>query len=122
MSSLPSLRFVKQIENAQTPPRKSPKGAGFDLYSAYDVTVPSRGNALISTYLQIQLPEGCYGRFAPRSGMALENHIDVGGGVIEQEYRGNLCVISFNNSDVPYTVSGGDRIAKLIRKKIYYLH
>ena len=90
------------------------------MYSAYDVTVPARGNALISTDLQIQLPEGCYGRIAPRSGMALEHHIDVGGGVIDQDYPGNLCVILFNHSDVPYAVSRGDRIAQLICEKIYY--
>ena len=102
MASLPSLRFVKQAENAQTPTRKSLKTAGVDLYSAYDVTVPARRNALISTDLQIQLPEVCYVRIAPRSGMALEHQIDVGGGVIDEDYRGNLCVILFNHSDVPY--------------------
>ena len=67
--------------------------------------MPARGNALISTDLQIQLPEGCYGRIAPRSGMALEHHIDLGGGVIDEDYRGNLCVILFNHPDAPYAVS-----------------
>jgi dUTP pyrophosphatase len=47
--------------------------------SAYDVTVPARGKELIKTDLQIQLPSGCYGRIAPRSGLALKHHIDVGG-------------------------------------------
>ena len=101
MSSLPSLRLVKRTEKAQTPTRKSPKTAGADFYSAYDVTVLARGNALISTDLQIQLPEGCYIRIAPRSWMALEHYIDVGGGVIDEDYRGNLCAILFNHSDVP---------------------
>ena len=73
----------------------------------------------MSTDLQIQLPEGCYGRIAPRSGMALEHHIDVGGGVIDQDYRGNLCVILFHHSDVPYSISRADRIAQLICEKIY---
>jgi len=117
MSSLPSLRFVKRTENARTPTRNSPKAAGVDLYSAYDVTVPAKGNALISTDLQIRLPEGCYGRIAPRSGMALEHHIDVGGGVIDEDYRGNICVILFNHS---YAVSSGDRIAQLICENISY--
>ena len=119
MSSLPSLRFVKRTENDRTRTRKSSKAAGVDLHSAYDVTVPARGNALISTNLQIQLPEGCYGRIAPRSGMALEHHIEVGGGVIDEDCRGNLYVILFNHSDVPYAVSRGDRIFQLICEKIY---
>ena len=122
MSSLTLLRFVKQTENAQNPTRESPKAAGVDLYSAYDVTVPARGNVLISTDLQIQLPEGCYGRIAPLSGLVLEHHTDIGGAVIDQDYRGNLGVIEYNHSDVSYAVCRGDRIAQLICEKIIILH
>ena len=118
--SLTLLRFVKQTENAQKPTRESPKTPGVDLYSAYDVTVPARGNVLISTDLQIQLPEGCCGRIAPRSGLALEHHTDIGGAVIDQDYCDNLGVILHNHSDVPYAVSRDDRIAQLICEKIYY--
>jgi dUTP pyrophosphatase len=114
------LRFVKLTENARTPTRRSSKAAGLDLYSAYDMIVPARGNALIATDLQIQLPNGCYGRIAPRSGLALGHHIDVGGGVIDQDYRGALGVIMFNHSDTTFVVSRGDRIAQLICEKIHY--
>lgn len=49
------------------------------LCSAYDYEIPARGKELVKTDLQIQLPPGCYGRVAPRSGLAWKNHIDVGG-------------------------------------------
>ena len=52
------------------------------IFSAYDAVIPPRGKALVKTDIQIHLPEGCYGRVAPRSGLALKNHIDVGGIVI----------------------------------------
>jgi len=120
MSSLTPLGFAKQIENARTPTRESPKAAGLDLYSAYDVTVPARGNVLISTELQKQLAEGFYCRIAPLSGLALEHHMEIGGGVIDQDYLGNLGVILYNHSDVPFAVSRGDRIAQLICERIYY--
>ena len=48
-------------------------------FSAYDVTVPAQGKGLIKTDIQVELPDGCYGRIAPRSGLAWKNHIDVGG-------------------------------------------
>ena len=35
----------------------------------------------------IALPPGCYGRIAPRSGLALKKFIDVGAGVVDSEYR-----------------------------------
>lgn len=47
--------------------------------SAYDYVVPARGKELVKTDLQIELPRGCYGRIAPRSGLAWKNFIDVGG-------------------------------------------
>ena len=82
--------------------------------------MPARGKTLIQTDLQIQLPEGCYGRIAPRSGLALQHHIDVGGGVVDTDYRGNVGVVLYNHSDLPFTVSRGDRIAQLICEQIYY--
>jgi len=91
MSSSQKLRFVKLTKNAQTRSRESPRDAGLDLYIARDATVPI-GKALIFTDLQIQLPND-YGRIAPRSGLALKHHIDIGGGVIDQDYRGNVGVI-----------------------------
>lgn len=48
-------------------------------FSAYKVTVPAKGRVLCMTDLQVSLPTGCYGRIAPRSGLALKNGIDVGG-------------------------------------------
>lgn len=67
--------------------------------SAENCTVPSHGKKLIKTDLQIEIPEGCYGRIAPRSGLAHKNFIDVGAGVIDSDYRGNVGVILFNFSD-----------------------
>ena len=34
--------------------------------------------------MQVALPDGCYGRIAPRSGLAYKKGIDVGAGVIDQ--------------------------------------
>ncbi len=49
------------------------------LNSAYDYEVPAMGKVIAKTDIQIQLPEGCYGRVAPRSGLAANHHIDIGG-------------------------------------------
>lgn len=80
--------------------------------------VPARGKALIKTDLAIACPPGTYGRVAPRSGLAWKNSIDVGAGVIDADYRGNVGVILFNFSDDAFAVKKGDRIAQLILEKI----
>ena len=55
---------------------------------------------------------------APRSGLALKKFIDVGAGVIDSDYRGELGVILFNFSDEDFVINMGDRIAQLIFEKI----
>lgn len=49
--------------------------------------MPRHGKALVQTDLSIAVPEGHYGRIAPRSSLAWKNHIDVGAGVIDADYR-----------------------------------
>ena len=56
--------------------------------------------------------------FSHRSGLSWKHHLDVGAGVIDSDYRGNIGVILFNLSHVDYEVKQGDRIAQLIIQKI----
>lgn len=92
----------------------------FIEFSAYDTVVPARGKGLVKTDIQIEVPFGTYGRVAPRSGLAWKNFIDVGAGVIDQDYRGNVGVILFNHSETDFDVKKGDRIAQLICERIVY--
>ena len=64
----------------------------------------------------MELPRGCYGRIAARSGMALFHHISVGAGVIDEDYRGNIGVLLFNHWDTPFVINRGDRIAQYAKK------
>uniref|UniRef100_A0A1A9WM78 Deoxyuridine 5'-triphosphate nucleotidohydrolase n=1 Tax=Glossina brevipalpis TaxID=37001 RepID=A0A1A9WM78_9MUSC len=114
------LRWAKLTEHALAPVRGSERAAGLDLRSAYDLKVPARGKALVKTDLQIEVPNGSYGRVAPRSGLAWKNFIDVGAGVIDEDYRGNLGVVLFNHSDNDFEIKRGDRIAQLICERIFY--
>ncbi|XP_048188947.1 deoxyuridine 5'-triphosphate nucleotidohydrolase, mitochondrial [Perognathus longimembris pacificus] len=114
------LRFVRLSEHATAPTRGSARAAGYDLYSAYDYTIPPMEKALVKTDIQIALPSGCYGRVAPRSGLAAKHFIDVGAGVIDEDYRGNVGVILFNFGKEKFEVKKGDRIAQLICERIFY--
>ena len=44
-----ALRFAKMSANAKTPTRGSKFAAGYDLYSAYDYTLPPKGKQLCET-------------------------------------------------------------------------
>ncbi|KAK5647306.1 hypothetical protein RI129_002198 [Pyrocoelia pectoralis] len=114
------LKFTRMVPEAFSPTKGSAKAAGYDLKSAYDYVVAAHGKAIVATGIKVQLPEGCYGRIAPRSGLAAKNFIDVGAGVVDEDYRGELKVILFNHSDSSFEVKAGDRIAQLICEQIFY--
>lgn len=56
--------------NAKLPTRGSALAAGYDLYASETVTLPKEGGRkVVQTGIRMKLPEGCYGRVAPRSGL-----------------------------------------------------
>ena len=66
------------------------------------------------------IPMDCYGRIAPRSGLAYKNGIDVLAGVIDSDYRGDIGVILYNtDNNLDFTVKVGDKIAQIIIEKCY---
>ena len=110
----PVIKVKKLSASATLPVRGSAQAAGYDLSSAVDVVIPARGKGIVPTNLSIVCPEGTYGRIAPRSGLAWKKHIDVGAGVIDQDYRGDVGIVLFNHAEEDLEVTIGMRVAQLI--------
>lgn len=109
---------VKRLDKAaKLPVLGSANAAGYDLHALSGATVPARGKVLVSTGLAFAIPVGNYGRIAPRSGLAAKHSIDVGAGVIDADYRGEVKVLLFNLSDTDFAINEGDRIAQMIIEK-----
>lgn len=113
-----TLKIKLLSGNAFMPKKKSHFAAGYDLYSAYKMDLPKKGKVLIKTDISMEIPKGYYGRIAPRSGLAVKHFIDVGAGVIDSDYRGNISILLFNFSNTDFSIKKGDRIAQLILCKI----
>ena len=105
-------------KDAVIPIKGSTKAVGHDLFSIEEVVIPSRGQATIGTGIAIGLPEGTYGRIAPRSRLAVKHGINIGAGVIDADYTGELKVLLLNQGATDYQVKKEDRIAQLIVEKI----
>ena len=112
------LKVQKLTNNAALPKRSTEGAAGYDLCAAQDCTIPASGKGLVKTGLSISFPPGLYARIAPRSGLALKRFIDVGAGVVDADYRGEVGVVLFNHGDQDFEVKMGDRIAQLILERI----
>lgn len=114
------LKVKKSVNHAYIPTRGSLQAAGFDLYSAYEYKLLPGKNVLVDTGIQIELPEGTYGRVAPRSKLSTQYSISVGAGVVDPDYRGNIYVLLLNHGDRELDIAQGDRIAQLICEKIMF--
>jgi dUTP pyrophosphatase len=105
--------------DAYVPTRQSKSAAGFDLYSSENTVVLSKERKLVNTDCIIKIPDGYYGRIAPRSGLAVKKCIDIGAGVIDSDYRGVVKILIINNGENAFHICKGDRIAQLVVEKIY---
>lgn len=114
------IKVKKLNDKAKTPVRAHMTDAGMDLCSTESLVILPQTRSIISTGISLEIPEGYYGRMAPRSGLAAKNGIDVFAGVVDSSYRGELKVILFNSdAQQSFTINEGDRIAQLIIEKHY---
>src|SRR6266404_85093 len=113
-----TLSFKKLHERAVLPSRGSFHAAGLDLYSIEDLTIESRQRYLARTGLAVAIPEGYYGRIAPRSGLALRTGLDVLSGVIDADYRGEIGCLLYNTGDETINLPAQSKICQLIIEKI----
>lgn len=114
-----SVKILKLDENAALPVKANESDAGYDLFSTQNMVIQSMTRSAISTSLAIILPEGYYGRIAPRSGLAVNRGIDVLAGVIDSGYRGEIKVVLMNLGTENFYVRKGDKIAQIILEKCY---
>lgn len=96
------------------PQRAHHSDAGHDLFSLDDCSLEPLERRLVKTGIKMAIPEGYYGRIAPRSGLALKKGIDVMAGVIDASYRGEIGVILVNLSDSQVELKAKSKIAQLI--------
>jgi len=112
-----TVHFERMDETATIPIKGSKFSAGYDLFSAENYTIYPWRKVLVSTNIKIKLPEGVYGRIASRSGLSFKHDIEVGAGVIDPDYTGEIKIILRNFSDVQYDIKKNDRVAQLILEK-----
>ncbi len=113
------LKIKKLRENAKIPFRATEGSAGMDLFACIDepVTLAGGEKAVIPTGIAIALPSAELGAFIfARSGLAIKHGIGLlnSVGVIDSDYRGEICVGVINQLSEPYTINPGERIAQMV--------
>jgi dUTP pyrophosphatase len=101
------------------PAYESLGAAGADLRANLPggaVTLAPGARALISTGLQMAIPQGFEVQVRPRSGLALKHGITLinSPGTVDSDYRGVVGVILGNTGAEAFTVVHGMRIAQMV--------
>lgn len=109
--------LLVELCGGKTPVQGSSEAAGLDLHASVHGVIPAHTRALVPTGLKIRTPHGTYGRITPRSGLAVKG-IDVGAGVIDRDYTGEVKVLLINHSDNDFSYQLGDRVAQLILERV----
>ena len=114
-----TVKIKKLRDNAVIPKRATEFSAGADLYACIDqpVTIEPSGLAKIPTGIAIELPKADLAAFLfARSGLGVKYGITLSNsvGVVDSDYRGEICVGLCNVSDKPYTIQPNERIAQMV--------
>jgi len=115
------LQFKKLHEDAMLPTRSHEGDAGLDLYSVEDAFIPVGSTIKVQTGIATSIPLEHYGKVTNRSSMSLKG-LDVGAGIIDIGYHGDLSVVLHNINNTSnthigkkgYQIKKGDRIAQLL--------
>lgn len=117
------FNICKVSENAIIPNRATSGSAGMDLHACMDkeITLNPGERTLIKCGIAISLPSNEYvALLFARSGLAIKHGISLSNsvGVIDSDYRGEICVALCNLGNEPYTIKPNERIAQLVIMKV----
>ena len=98
-------------------PIRSEGSVGYDLFADASYDLNARSQVLVCTGIALTIPEGQYGRVAPRSGLSVKHGLNIGAGVIDPDYTGEIKVLLQNPTTHDFHVARGTRIAQLIIEK-----
>jgi dUTP pyrophosphatase len=100
------------------PTRGSSSAAGLDLYSIEPLRLDPGQRVIARTGLAVAVPEGYYGRVAPRSGLATRQGLNVLAGVIDADYRGEIGCLIHNTGAETIELPEQSKICQLIIERI----
>lgn len=117
------LKIKRLRPEAVLPRRATPESAGFDLCACLEeeLCIAPWERVRIPTGIAMELPPETAGLVYPRSGLASKYGITLSNcvGVIDSDYRGEVQVAVVNQSDEPYTIRSGERIAQLVVTPVF---
>lgn len=114
-----TLKILRMTKTCKLPVKGTRSQAGLTLFSDEEVKIPKKSKKLISTGIKMKIPIHHYGRIAPLTNLSENHFLDIGAGVVDSDYRGEVKVLLFNFSNEDFLIKKGDCVAQIIFEKIF---
>jgi dUTPase len=132
--------FTKLFTSARIPEKQSSNfdidKIIYDLYSLNDGTIPSAEKGIVSTGIEIALPNDYFGQIIPHPHLSVrgihacqrhlyregQDFIIMGGDIPSTRNDGEIRLNILNINDTPFEYRSGEKIAQLILTKINTNH
>lgn len=115
---MPKVAVKKLDEKAVVPKYATEFSAGADLYALSDTETSFLPNEtkIVHTGIALEIPEGYVGLIYARSGLATKRGLAPANkvGVIDADYRGEIMVALFNQTQEVQKIEAGERIAQIV--------
>lgn len=114
------LKVKKINKDVELPLMKTDGSAGIDFYMPCDETVPPIGVAKIPLGIAVEVPQGYVLLLVPRSSTGVKTPLRIPNsvGVIDSDYRGEICALFENRSNNIFRINKGDRMLQGILLKV----
>ena len=109
---------VALLRGSLLPVRGTKHSAAYDLQSAKKVTIPAGGTAKIPLNIKAAIPSGWSLLLLGRSGLSLKG-IYLTGGLVDCDFRGEICAILSNATKEDFVIQKGQRCAQAIALPVH---
>nr|WIL05099.1 dUTP pyrophosphatase [Pithovirus mammoth] len=100
--------------DAKLPTKATPFSAGWDLFISEEAVVEAGTRKLLPTSIAVKIPVGYCGQLWTKSGLASKKSVEIGAGIIDSDYRGEVKVLFLNDSKENISLKKGDPIAQMV--------
>ena len=113
------INIKKLYEDTIIPTRGTDEAAGYDLYAHLDVDsieLAPGETKMIGTGIALEIPSGYFAAIFARSGIASKRNLRPANcvGVIDSDYRGEIKVPIYNDSNVNQGLENKERVAQMV--------
>lgn len=114
-----NVNIKKLYDDAIIPTRGSEEAAGYDLYAHLEeskIDFNPGETKMVGTGIAVEIPRGYYAAIFARSGIASKRNLRPANcvGVIDSDYRGEIKVPLYNDSNNSQTLEKDERVAQMV--------